>query len=149
MSLLFSKYELKYLIRRLELAFSLKNTSSMFKKSCHVHMQYNTFFSVKLRRNWFYFYGTGRDYSQVQIEWFALPAVGTGDSKNSNKPLFLLRIKLHRRSEQTKIDGTGGIKIKLKTRTRGIKRIVLSRAHTYFNCFPSRWCFTKEQGNKM
>jgi len=58
-------------------------------------------------------------------------------SKNSNKPLFLLRIKLHRRSEQTKIDGIGGIKIKLKTRTRSIRKIVWNRTHTYFNCFPS------------
>jgi hypothetical protein len=144
MSLPFSKYKLKYLIGTLDLALSFKNTSSIFKKSCHVLTQYNTFLSAKLRRNWFYFYGTDRDYGQVQIEWFALPAAETGDSKNSNKPLFLLRIKLHRRGEQTKIDGTGWIKIKLKTRTRSIRKIVLSRAHTYFNCFPSRWCFTKE-----
>jgi len=47
----FSKYELKYLIRTLDLAFSFKNTSSMFKKSRHVQTQYNTFFSLKLRRN--------------------------------------------------------------------------------------------------
>jgi len=121
----------------------------MFKKSRHVQMKCNIFFSVKLRRNWFYFYSTSRDYSQVQIEWFALPAAGTGDSKNSNKPLFLLRIKLHRRSEQTKIDGTGGMEIKLKPSTRSIREIVLSVAHTYFNCFPSRWCYRKEQRKKM
>ena len=147
MSILFPN--MNWNIRTLELAFSFKSTSPMFKKSRHVQMQYNTFFSVKLRRNWFYFYGTGRDYGQVQNEWFALPAAGTEASKNSNKPLFLLRIKLHRRSEQTKIDGTGGIRIKLKTRTRSIRKIVWSRTHTYFNCFPSWWCFTKEQGKKM
>lgn len=70
-------------------------------------MQYNTFFSAKLRRNWFYFYSTSRDYGQVQNEWFALPTSGAQASKNSNKPLFpfLLRIKQQGRSEQTKIDG--------------------------------------------